>query len=344
MVLGKRIIYFGRKLKFRIFIFYIFCIVHIHRQGFTERPLSLSWVLENYKRKKLFRFENVFIYRKCLIVKLSDDWHSISTLLYYWIANVWFCEKFKVSLEFTCDDDAKGAETFFENYIDAGKYCKNHPESDMTIANDFTDVLFRRRVSIRIAEYLVPPEVGHKILLKLSVKSDLEKHIDEYIALNTNDNWVAVHFRGTDVMALKDILPFRYTITLESYIVYLKEVLDNHCRIFVCSDQAQFIDEMQVAFPGRVFTRDIERSTNHQRLHGMGGKKNSQQKKDAFMDLLVLARAKLIYTTGSGFVDVIRFFNPKTKIVSLDGRKRSGNNYMPIPKEDLYDSLSIKRK
>ena len=76
----------------------------------------------------------------------------------------------------------------------------------------------------------------------------------------------------------------------------------------------------------------------------MSGKKSPHQRKDAFMDLLVLARAKLIHTTGSGFVDVIRFFNPKTKIISLDGRKRSGNNYLPIPKRDLYDSLSLKRK
>ena len=159
-----------------------------------------------------------------------------------------------------------------------------------------------------------------------------------------NEDWVAVHFRGTDVIALKDKLPFRYTITLESYIVYLKEVLDNHCRIFACSDQAQFIDEMQIAFPDRVFARDIERSTNHKRLHGIGSKRILHQKKDAFMDLLVLKRAKLIYTTGSGFVDVVRFFNPKTKIISLDGRKRSGNNYMSIPKKDLYDSLSLKRK
>jgi len=133
-------------------------------------------------------------------------------------------------------------------------------------------------------------------------------------------------------------------ITLESYIVYLKEVLDNHCRIFACSDQAQFIDEMNVAFPGRVFARDIQRSFDNRALHRDSEYLGVEQKKDAFMDILVLARAKLIYTTGSGFVDVVRLFNPKTKIVSLDGRKRAGNNYMPIPKKDLYDSLSRKKK
>ena len=343
MISGRRIIYFGRKLKFKILTFYIICIVNIYKWRFAHRPLTIGRALQRYRRRKPHKIQDVFIYRKCLIVKLSDNWDSISSLFCYWVAIEWFCEKFKVNLEFTRDSDSKGTETFFENYTDVEQYCKNHSKSDITTA-DVSKVVFPRYTGVRIGEYLVPPEAGYKTLSKLSVRSDLEKHTDEYIALNTNEDWVAVHFRGTDVIALKDKLPFRYTITLESYIVYLKEVLDNHCRIFVCSDQAQFIDEMQVAFSGRVFTRDIERSTNHERLHKMGSKRHSQRKKDAFMDLLVLARAKLIYTTGSGFVDVIRFFNPKTKIISLDGRKRSGNNYLPIPKKDLYDSLSIKNR
>ena len=87
---------------------------------------------------------------------------------------------------------------------------------------------------------------------------------------------------------------------------------------------------MQIVFPDRVFTRDIQRSINHDPLHQVDSKGAPQQKKDALMDLLVLAKAKLIYTTGSGFVDVIRFFNRKTKIISLGGRKRSGNNHLPL--------------
>ncbi len=330
-------------MKFKIFIFYAICISYICRQGFTKQPLYFSRILDYYQYTRRSKFQDVFIYKKCLVVKPLRGCRSISNLLHYWIANAWFCEKFKVNLEFTRDSDSKGTETFFENYIDLKQYRKNHPKSHITRTNG-SGAVFQRHIGVYIGEYLVPPEVGHQTLSKLSVRSDLEKHIDEYIALNTNEDWVAVHFRGTDVIALKDKLPFRYTITLESYIVYLKEVLDNHCRIFVCSDQAQFIDEMQVAFPGRVFTRDIQRSINRHPLHKVDSESIPQQREDAFMDLLVLARAKLIYTTGSGFVDTIRFFNPKTKIISLDGRKRSGNNYLPIPRKDLYNRLSIKKK
>ena len=55
---------------------------------------------------------------------------------------------------------------------------------------------------------------------------------------------------------------------------------------------------------------------------------------------MILAKARLIYTTGSGFVDVARYFNLQMKIVSLDQRRMSqGKNNVPMPRMDLYDSL-----
>ena len=69
---------------------------------------------------------------------------------------------------------------------------------------------------------------------------------------------------------------------------------------------------------------------------------NLQQEMDALIDILILAKAELIYTTGSGFVDVVRYFNSQTKIVSLDGRRIGrGKNNIPIPRKDLFDRLSI---
>ena len=123
-------------------------------------------------------------------------------------------------------------------------------------------------------------------------------------------------------------------------------MLDSQCSIFACSDQAQFIDEMKAAFPGRVFARDIKRSYNDWPLHFHSASCADQdiyaQQRDALIDVLVLAKAGLIYTTGSGFVDVVRYFNPETKIVSLDGRTIGrGKNNASIPGPDLFKRLSL---
>ena len=143
---------------------------------------------------------------------------------------------------------------------------------------------------------------------------------------------MAVHYRGTDVRKYKDgWCKRRYKIDLKSYVTYLKAVLDSQCSIFACSDQAQFIDEMKAVFPGRVFARDIKRSYDDKHLNVdsvpfVNPKRPVidavvyAQERDALIDILVLAKAGLIYTIGSGFINVVRYFNPEIKVVSLDGR------------------------
>ena len=194
----------------------------------------------------------------------------------------------------------------------------------------------------RNSTFCVPSEIGHTMFSKLPIRKELKEQADDWLNRHIRGDWVAVHYRGTDIAKGKnDIYKCRYTIEPDSYIIYLKEVLDSRCRIFACSDQAQFIDMMEVAFPGRVFARDIQRSDSDDALHISSRYRGHQEKRDAMIDMLVLAKAELIYTTGSGFVNTIRFFNPKIKIVSLDGFML--HNHIPISRADLYDSLCIKR-
>ena len=65
----------------------------------------------------------------------------------------------------------------------------------------------------------------------------------------------------------------------------------------------------------------------------------TEQMKDALMDILILSKAKLIYTTGSWFVDVVRFFNPSIKIVSLSrfSYHQKIDNFIPTPKAHLIN-------
>ncbi len=200
---------------------------------------------------------------------------------------------------------------------------------------------------------LISSEYGHKVITRLSIKEGYQKSANEWLESHIKGDWVAVHYRGTDIRAGKKIrYKSRYRIDLKPYVTYLKEVLDSQCSIFACSDQAQFIDEMKAAFPGRVFARDIKRSYDNNPLHldfirfaHCDSQKRDamyEQERDALIDVLVLSKAGLIYTTGSAFVDVVRYFNPEAKIVSLDGRTiGKGKNNMPIPERDLLKRLSL---
>ena len=187
--------------------------------------------------------------------------------------------------------------------------------------------------------FAMSSEYGHKIISQLCIKERFKKVADEWFDKHIQGNWVAVHYRGTDT---KEGYKLRYRMELDNYITYLQGVLENQSSIFACSDQQQFIDKMHEAFPGRVFARDIQRSYDLRPLHLDEKYAGIQQHTDALIDLLILAKAELIYTTGSGFVDAVRYFNPKIKIVSMDGRRIGrGKNNIPIPRKDLYEKLKI---
>ena len=301
-------------------------------------PQTLKWhsIYRRFKLQLKFinKHRDVFINDKhgtavefCVGFKTRN---TITELIKTLAFIVWLCEKMEITnIKFRIPD--KDVSDLFEC---ASITTQHQSLSDKEISWPLNMIV--------IGGIYIPSAVGYTMFSKLPIRKELKQQADDWLNRHIRGDWVAVHYRGTDIAKGKnDIYKYRYLMEPNSYIIYLKEVLDSRCRIFVCSDQAQFIDMMEVAFPGRVFARDIQRSDSDDALHLSPSYRGRQQKRDALIDMLILAKAELIYTTGSSFVGMIRFFNPKIKIVSLCGAIRP--NYVPIPRKDLYDSLRIKR-
>ena len=298
------------------------------------RFLGVNWLRLKYYRNfvKLANcvrrsFDRGLIPAKCISVYYPPAiGHSLDRI----VAVSYFCE-------------AAGVNLRFQNSYFSFSYF----ESD-TLINRANLSRLPYRIFPRImdaiacfAAYGISSEYGYKIISQLSIKRSYKKAADEWFDKHIKGNWVAVHYRGTDVEAGKErIYKSRYRMKLDNYIVYLQGVLENHGSIFVCSDQQQFIDKMHEAFPGSVFARDIQRSYDDRALHQAKEYIGIQQQQDALIDMLILAKADLIYTTGSGFVDAVRYLNTEIKIISMDGRRiGQGKNNIPIPRADLYDKL-----
>ena len=217
----------------------------------------------------------------------------------------------------------------------------NNTDESMYKLPPATQKKFFTNYIAHFGDFFVSSKCGHKILSKLAINQNLERCADQWFADNIKGDWVAVHYRGTDGS-------YRSGMNINFYVTYLKDVIIDQYSIFVCSDQAQFIEEMHIAFPNKVFSRDIKRSYDRALIHRhyivltetQEKVDHFNQEKDALIDLLILAKAKLIHTTGSGFADAARYFNPQIKIISLDQRRIGrGKNDIPIPRKDLYDKL-----
>ena len=217
------------------------------------------------------------------------------------ISQAWFFEKMNCNIKFVF---AEGQDYFENSVLKVSQ--KSSLENCIALRfgwKEFPD------------HYLwISSEYAYSVMSRLMIKKDIQEEVDKWIGVNLKDNWIGVHYRGTDMPKAKSQRDY---IGMNTYISYLKKVVDKHCSIFVCSDQAQFIAQMNDAFPGRVFYRDIQRSYDQQALHLSKPYKGFQQQKDALIDLLILSKADLIYKTGGKFSNLARFFNPTIKIIPL---------------------------
>ena len=333
---------FWNVIKLRSLLFYKFIyatpplirfIWNPYQNGRRVLSFFKLWILNHRDPQNLLFDSQIFLPGKQIVVYYGNSYETIANTLNRFIIFAWLCEKMRINIKI--QHPCNVLWRHFENstITNTTKQKGNNLEKQNKHS-------YSLRLSAVIGVFSNSSEYGHKILSQLSIKEELKHSANQWFEQHIKkENWVAVHYRGTDAAALKSCKR-RYRINLKHYIIYLKEVLDNQCNIFACSDQAQFINKMREAFPGRVAARDIQRSYNSVPLHTQ---EHNQHGKDALIDILILAKAKLIYTTGSGFIDVVRYFNPKVKIVTLNGqgRGRISGNVLPIPKKDLFKKLRI---
>ena len=242
----------------------------------------------------------------------------VSDILFIIVGYAWFYEKLHINPKFVFPDEYN----FFKNSrLRHSKKVKSKCINTIKLST-----------LIPFSKGEIPSQYGYKIISRLTIKEKIQRQTDEWINSDLRGDWLGVHYRGTDLA--KTGRKYRL-IKIETYIAYLKEVLDDRYSIFACSDQVQFIEQIHSAFPGRVYSRDIARSNDETPLHRRSKYAGHQQKQDAFIDLLILSKASLVYTSGSYFIDAVRFLNPSIKIISLDGRKvcyKHIPNYLPCSK------------
>ncbi len=250
------------------------------------------------------------------------------------IGVAWLCEKLGINVKFTFPDTyITSGSNFFENpVLNYAKTC--HPRNFTRLKKPLVDLNYRKQRYPSLWEEFtkceISSEYGYKIISKLSIKQEIQQQADQWSNENIREDCVGVHYRQTDVTHEHRI------ISIDNYINYLKKVIDDHYQIYACSDNADFINAIHEAFSGRVVSRDIIRSKDFRSLHRHEPYAGHQQRQDALIDMLTLAKVKMIYTVGSSFINTIRFFNPAIKIIALTKiEQHHTSNYISIPQNNL---------
>lgn len=157
----------------------------------------------------------------------------------------------------------------------------------------------------------------HELITKyIRLKPHIQKTLDRFIAANFKDMFVlGVHYRGTDKASEAPRLD--YESVLNAISLYSFYHTGKELRIFVATDEADFLEEITTRFPNQVISYSTNRSINGNPLH-KARENMYKQGEEALMDCLLLSRCDHLIRTSSNLSLCSTYFNPQLPVDLLN--------------------------
>lgn len=150
----------------------------------------------------------------------------------------------------------------------------------------------------------------------IHVKPQLTKKVTQFVEKYFKNHFViGVHYRGTDKKIAAPRV--RYEEVVTELNKKISEVPNNY-RIFVATDENDFIEYLKNLFPERViYLQNVIRSTDGSPVH-IHAKSRYKVGEDAILDCLVLSKTDYLIRTTSNLSQWSTYFNPKLPYKNLN--------------------------
>ena len=183
-------------------------------------------------------------------------------------------------------------------------------------------VLTSDEVSILInAGFPMSRERSFELIQKyIHLKPAIQKKINKLVKINFSDFYmIGIHHRGTDKCLETSIVPYSTTLFHVDWLL-ANLPKDKKVRIFVATDDQNFLNHVRKLYPGQVVYNDFVRSKNDSPIHYNDClyKNNYQKGKEALIDCLLLSKCDfLLFPAASAFSMLSVKFNPYLTAIPL---------------------------
>lgn len=171
--------------------------------------------------------------------------------------------------------------------------------------------------------YRIPTKRVDELIKKyITFRPEISFDIDNFIMDNFQGYYViGIHHRGTDKKTEAKLVSFNQTLeVLNQQIKGLSSSDFQRLRLFVATDEAAFVRELEDKYPGKVVYNKFVRSTDGMPLHYSQNLYNSnyQKGKEAILDCFLLSKCDLlIFPAASSFSFLASKLNPKQKTIGI---------------------------
>jgi hypothetical protein len=154
------------------------------------------------------------------------------------------------------------------------------------------------------------------IRIKPHILAKVEAFEREYFAGN---KVLGIHMRGTDKGSATLSPQLMRIVKPREYFPYIDEYANRHgyCKIFVATEQKQFLHQMMARYGDRVLSYEAVRTSglrNPFQVDGNGYRKGE----DVLVDCLLLSRSDYLLKCTSAVGEFAMYFNPKLACVDLN--------------------------
>jgi hypothetical protein len=184
-----------------------------------------------------------------------------------------------------------------------------------------------KRISDR--EYMDYAYYPLKYLSKEQVHSIIKKHIkirdhikhkaDQFSTKNfEKSHIIGIHYRGTDKVLL-EAPRIPYSEILNQINLHLNNLKYPDYKVFVATDEEQFIDFMKEMLPGKILTYSTLYSNDSTPLHSKFSN-TYLSGEEALIDCLLLSKVNFLIRTTSNLSLWSTYFNPSVPVLELSKR------------------------
>lgn len=190
--------------------------------------------------------------------------------------------------------------------------CQNHPQG----IYHYTYGYWRNHSPADLDEwYAGMRRKGHHYVSRyVKVKPDILVEVQDFFLANfAGHHVIGAHIRGTDmryapVVALGDFV--------EEFDHQLRSRPD--AKIFVATDQAQYLDELKARYGNRLLHLDCFRSDGAVNPMALERSSPARQGREVLLDALLLSRCDFMLKCPSAVGEFAHYFNPKLKSIDLN--------------------------
>ncbi|KYG81033.1 nodulation protein Z [Roseivirga ehrenbergii] len=163
---------------------------------------------------------------------------------------------------------------------------------------------------------------AHALIEKyVHVKKELLTETNTFIENHfANNKVLGVHIRGTDKGCATEAQHLSKIIPPAKYFPHIDEFIQEQpeAKIFLATDQAQFVKQVRAKYPGRVLTQSTILSDSQVNVFQKEEGNNYQKGKEVLLDCLILSRCSRLLKCTSAVGEYALYFNPALSSLDLN--------------------------